>query len=667
MFSNLNAYFWRDAKVWPVLPVSSLWVSLLCSCLISICILIPLSTSSQIWQWQRCADAPTRLKHLYPAYNTLPYNFTSFPSSALFSLDVSPIVLAGAVSLLQPLAISSDPWQSFATSSIPQRASQKPSSLQERLVALRSRPQSRGPHVRSVELTANPTSSRTSGGKDRMLLYETGSSGGGDEGSAINSSLSSSIRGKHDRGLVCSSAILDTHKRQSHLSAISRAKDVVETTVRVIVPQETLPSCHRDEEMVSWNDDDRRLSLDTWEQEQQQLTQKSFTPDGSPTIVRAPGLNSCMTTPSSLPLPTVPPQQHPRKAVASKKKQLLSLLSGGLAGTIAAGITTPIEVVKTHLQSSRGSDLSFWGAASAIMNNSPRGFFALYTGLLPTLIGIIPTRSSYFWGYNFAKNRIIYSLGFEPTSPAVHMLGAMFAGVLSNTLSNPIWMIRTRMQLLSAMQMAGKATREGEHSDGGAAYTGYGDAIRQIYRQEGLGGFWKGLAASYWGVSEACINWAIYENLKTRITQADGGYEGECPQSMACSDDSNQALVGRMSLTAVPVSEKTDERLWRMRLWLRRRVPQNVQLCLAAGLSKLIASSITYPHEVARTRVRENAVNGVFKYTGMFQALRRTLREEGIKSWYAGMGTHLLRVVPNNAILLVSFELVDSWLNRWFV
>ena len=43
------------------------------------------------------------------------------------------------------------------------------------------------------------------------------------------------------------------------------------------------------------------------------------------------------------------------------------------------------------------------------------------------------------------------------------------------------------------------------------------------------------------------------------------------------------------------------------------KLPKSEYLRMA-GLSKLAATLLTYPHEVARTRMREQATSGVFKY-----------------------------------------------------
>jgi len=51
-------------------------------------------------------------------------------------------------------------------------------------------------------------------------------------------------------------------------------------------------------------------------------------------------------------------------------------------------------------------------------------------------------------------------------------------------------------------------------------------------------------------------------------------------------------------------------------------------------------------------------VNGVPapKYTGLYQTLRLVIAEEGAAALYGGLSAHLLRVIPNAAIMYTIYE-----------
>jgi solute carrier family 25, member 33/36 len=116
------------------------------------------------------------------------------------------------------------------------------------------------------------------------------------------------------------------------------------------------------------------------------------------------------------------------------------------------------------------------------------------------------------------------------------------------------------------------------------------------------------VSASYLGVAESVIQFVLYETLKRKYSRQLEVWGTPWPH------------VGALSMGAA---------------------------------SKLIASTITYPHEVVRTRLRQ--VDGQ-KYTGILQTLRIVIKEEGWMGLYGGMAAHLLRTVPNAAIMFAIVE-----------
>lgn len=190
------------------------------------------------------------------------------------------------------------------------------------------------------------------------------------------------------------------------------------------------------------------------------------------------------------------------------------------------------------------------------------------------------------------------------------------AGWAGNTVTNPIWVVKTRMQLMA------------DKSAGQLAYTGYGNCIRSIYKAEGIGGFYRGLSASYWGCTEGCIQFVFYEKLKKRLLEKRNAERSEL------------GLAQTTDLTKL-------QYLW------------------SAAVAKCFASILTYPHEVARTRMREQARDGVFKYKGMWQTINLIGKEEGRQGLYAGMGLHIAKVVPNSALMFLTYEIVSKWLTTF--
>ena len=72
----------------------------------------------------------------------------------------------------------------------------------------------------------------------------------------------------------------------------------------------------------------------------------------------------------------------------------------------------------------------------------------MYKGLGPNIVGVAPSRAIYFWAYSTAKKYVNSSLPKRNRdTPLVHVLAAGMAGFTASSLTNPIWLVKTRLQL----------------------------------------------------------------------------------------------------------------------------------------------------------------------------------------------------------------------------
>lgn len=65
-------------------------------------------------------------------------------------------------------------------------------------------------------------------------------------------------------------------------------------------------------------------------------------------------------------------------------------------------------------------------------------------------------------------------------------------------------------------------------------------------------------------------------------------------------------------------------------------------------------SSSSLIAEVIRTRLREEGS----KYRSFFHTLLTVSKEEGYRALYRGLTTHLVRQIPNTAIMMCTYEVV---------
>ena len=328
-------------------------------------------------------------------------------------------------------------------------------------------------------------------------------------------------------------------------------------------------------------------------------------------------------------------------------------VAGGIGGMVGAVVTCPFDLVKTRLQSdiylkAYNKGMAGWGvgatgAVGSFAANSKtvqflrestfhfketchiigdvykqEGFRSLFKGLGPNLVGVIPARSINFFTYGTTKD--LYSRYFNngEESAMIHLAAAATAGWATSTATNPIWLIKTRVQL--------------DKSGSTRQYKNSWDCLKSVLKHEGIPGLYRGLTASYLGSVEGILQWILYEQMKALIRV-------RSVEKFGTDDETKKSTLTRISE------------------WCQRSG--------SAGLAKFVASLVTYPHEVVRTRLRQSPTeNGELKYRGLIQTFRVVIKEEGFKSMYNGLTPHLMRTVPNSIIMFGTWEIVLKILSQ---
>jgi solute carrier family 25 folate transporter 32 len=185
-----------------------------------------------------------------------------------------------------------------------------------------------------------------------------------------------------------------------------------------------------------------------------------------------------------------------------------------------------------------------------------------------------------------------------------HIVSAMTAGAASTVCTSPLWVVKTRFMLQSSRSSVQR-------------YRHTADAFVQIYRSEGLRGFYKGLLPSLLGVSHVAVQFPLYESFKSLARDR----------------------VGRDDLTAA-------------------------EILTCSSSAKMIASVTTYPHEVLRTRLQMQPRGEGRTYSGVWQACKTIARDEGVRGFYKGMTVNLVRTVPSSALTILTYELIMQHLTH---
>lgn len=184
--------------------------------------------------------------------------------------------------------------------------------------------------------------------------------------------------------------------------------------------------------------------------------------------------------------------------------------AGSLAGGVSQTIIYPLEVMKTRLALRKtGQYKSIIDAAKKIyLHEGPRSF---YRGYVPNLLGIIPYAGIDLAVYETLKNSYLRKHATNE-SPSVLLLLA--CGTISSTTgqvcSYPLALVRTRLQAQVIT-----ANSSGTISAHPSTMT---SLIREIFRNEGVSGLYRGLTPNFMKVAPAvAISYATYERCRETL------------------------------------------------------------------------------------------------------------------------------------------------------
>ena len=96
----------------------------------------------------------------------------------------------------------------------------------------------------------------------------------------------------------------------------------------------------------------------------------------------------------------------------------------------------------------------------------------MYRGLSPTVLGLVPTWAIFFGTYDLYRQLIGSWLSRSAEDHTCTILGSIMAGFTNNLVTNPLWVVKTRMMTMNnigkvGVQLSGEAVRIAKDVDGG--------------------------------------------------------------------------------------------------------------------------------------------------------------------------------------------------------
>ncbi|XP_038835011.1 mitochondrial glycine transporter B-like isoform X1 [Salvelinus namaycush] len=174
-----------------------------------------------------------------------------------------------------------------------------------------------------------------------------------------------------------------------------------------------------------------------------------------------------------------------------------AVLLGAGARAVAGVCMLPVTVIKTRFESGRYNYVSVLGALKSVCETEgPR---ALFSGLTATLLRDAPFSGIYVMFYSQAKRSLPPEVSSSPYAPLGNFGCGVMAGVLASVVTQPADVVKTHIQV-SPSHWTTK------------------DAIRYIYTEHGLRGFFRGaVPRSLRRTLMAAMAWTVYEQLMARM------------------------------------------------------------------------------------------------------------------------------------------------------
>lgn len=281
------------------------------------------------------------------------------------------------------------------------------------------------------------------------------------------------------------------------------------------------------------------------------------------------------------------------------------MLAGSVAGMVEHMAMFPVDLVKTRMQMVQSSG----GSAHRTVYKAffhivkKEGPLGLYRGIGAMGLGAGPAHAVYFAAYESLKEH----LGGNRSGyhPFAHALAGAGATIASDAVFTPMDVVKQRLQL--------------RHSP----YHGTLDCIKKTMQEDGISAFYKSYRTTVvMNIPFTAVHFAAYEAGKNVLADIYPQYA-----------DEEHFLVH----------------------------------ITAGGAAGALASAVTTPLDVIKTRLQCQGVNGSDRYaTGsVLAAARSIVKREGTKSLWRGMTPRILFHTPAAAICWSTYEAGKSFLQRW--
>eukprot|EP00455_Lapot_gusevi_P030927 TRINITY_DN3334_c0_g1_i2.p1 TRINITY_DN3334_c0_g1~~TRINITY_DN3334_c0_g1_i2.p1 ORF type:complete len:300 (-),score=11.27 TRINITY_DN3334_c0_g1_i2:40-939(-) len=295
-----------------------------------------------------------------------------------------------------------------------------------------------------------------------------------------------------------------------------------------------------------------------------------------------------------------------QESTSVAKAAAIDFTAGTVAGMVAKCIEYPFDTLKTRLQTASSFSGTFDCFRQTIQSD---GFRGLYKGLTVPLGGAMLENALMFGSYGFAK-KVLQETGWlaSKSQPATDLslpqtaAAGGFSGLVVSLWLGPLELVKCRLQA--------------KHTAG--LYRTPLHCVRTIYAEEGLAAFSKGFAPT---VLRESLGTAMYFST----------YEVVC--RLLTPEGKTRQELGALSMVCAGS---------------------------AAGVGYWLS---IFPFDLIKSRLQTDISQSSHKVS-VARSLINLCRQEGLGGMYRGIGITLVRAVPANACIFLTYENVSRFLNN---
>ena len=319
-----------------------------------------------------------------------------------------------------------------------------------------------------------------------------------------------------------------------------------------------------------------------------------------------------------------PASSHQPSISSTGASAIQEISFGSFAGTIGKLIEFPFDTIKVRLQSQPShSPPLYTGPLDCFRQSLANdGVRSLYRGVSAPLAGAAAETACLFYTYGLAQAGLQKWTGREKLGlPALVTAGAISGG-LTATILTPIELVKCRMQV-PLHSPADLSLRPGPSAPLTARTLSPFAVIRDVWRREGVKGFWRGHTGTFLRETGGTAAWF-------------GGFE-------ATTLLLKRRLAAHQQAPILPESApKVDD----------IELPVSSQL-LAGAIAGVSYNFLFYPADTIKSKIQtgELSISGAGGRPGFLLVGREIWRANGLRGLYRGCGITVARSAPSSALI----------------